>query len=303
VQTVKNANTLDTKGTKALALIGPTDMLKSPKASAYAVNIDPVAVDWMSPGSRTITLDLTGIELQAKTTGLGSSAAATDVFTVAVRDGVTDVTLPEDDALQLFKLSLGVYSANGSPASALVDLSFLGFTPATDPGGLFIADNEGGSGLAAVWANLVASFMPMDDGIYRFVNILRPADLLTITLTVPGSAASSVLYFDEYQGAGAHAVPEASTVALLIAGLLALGMMRSAQVHSPICNSVPRSRAWRIAHANSPAPSARYARSSAAAIQKWFQRNTPSSSTARIPSKTCAEGIAQATACSHGGST
>ena len=83
----------------------------------------------------------------------------------------------------------------------------------------------------------------------------------------------------------------------------ALATAAARRRHSPICSSVPFSRAWRIATRKISAPSARYTRSSPAAHAKWSQRNTPSSSSARMPSNTCADGSALATTCSHAGST
>jgi hypothetical protein len=231
IKNVSGINTVNFTGTSVVARVtlpnNPIAVPRAPKASAYAVNIDPVAVDWSSAGSRTLTLDLTGIDVQAKTTGQGSRAAATDVFTGAVRDGETDVTLAEDGATQLFMLSLGVFDADDAPATAVVGFNFLPLLAANDPARLLVRDSEGGFGLAAVLADLIASFNLIGDGTYRILNIADPTQPFTITMTVPGSARSSVLYFDEFQGAGAQAVPEGSTPALFAVGFLAMGMLRA----------------------------------------------------------------------------
>jgi hypothetical protein len=220
-------NPLDTTGTGAGAFVGATPQLPNPKAAAYAVNIDPTAVEWNSLGNRSVSLDLTGIQLQAKTTGQGSLAAATDNFIGAVRDGTTDVTLPQDGATDLFKLSLGVFDAGDAPATDVTTLSFLGLTSNDDPGGLQISDSEGGVGLTEVTDDLAASFLALGGGLFQIVNDIDPADPFTISMTVPGGAPSSVLYFDELQGAGTQAVPEGSTATLLAGALLPLGFLRS----------------------------------------------------------------------------
>jgi hypothetical protein len=63
-------------------------------------------------------------------------------------------------------------------------------------------DSEGGIGLTKVAADLAGSFLSLGNGIFEISNILDPTDPFTITMAVPGNALSSVLYFDEVQGAG-----------------------------------------------------------------------------------------------------
>jgi hypothetical protein len=207
---IKSPNSIITTDTEVGGSIVASAMLPNPQAASYAVNIDPSAVDWTSLSARTVQLDLTGLQLQASTTG-PAEAVATDIFTGAFRNGTTDITMPEVGATHLFSLSLGVFDYGDTPATALTSLSYLG----GNPNNLTVNDSEGGNGLAAVAADLAASFIAGPNGTYTIANFIDPSEDYTITMTVPGSVPNSVLYFDEVASTAAAAVPEPTTVVLL----------------------------------------------------------------------------------------
>ena len=209
-----NQNKLDTTGTMINVLAGLGDKIKNPIAVGYAVNIDPSAVDWTSTSNRTVTLDLTGIQLGAVTSGPGTSAAYSENFIGAFRDNTDDIDLPQDGASRPVWAVLGVFDEGDLASIGILGLTYLGFSSLNDPGGLQISDNVGGMGLTAVTADLASRFVPLPTGDFA---ITGP---FSLTMTVPGSAAMSVLYLDQVDGAAAVLVPTVSSLSLLALGLV-----------------------------------------------------------------------------------
>jgi hypothetical protein len=205
---------LNTGGTKVSTTATVGNGIKAPLATAFAVNIDPSAITWDSPSTRTVTVDLSHVTLTSATSGIGSSAASTLALQGAYINGTNDVTIPitSTSVSSLFSLTLGNFSFDGGANSAVTDLNFLGFTAQNDPGNLAISDSLGDTGLTAVAADLAGSFVSLGGGTYGF-NTVTP---FTISMEVPGTSADSVIYLNESDGG--IAAPEPGSLALLMVG-------------------------------------------------------------------------------------
>jgi hypothetical protein len=80
-------------------------------------------------------------------------------------------------------------------------------------------DSEGGMGLTAVANDLASSFVGGADGTFTIGNTIDPALDYTITMTLPGTASDSVLYFDDTEAAGVAVLPEPPCAALFAVGI------------------------------------------------------------------------------------
>jgi hypothetical protein len=208
------AKTVTTKGTTVTATATVGNGIKAPMAASYAVNIDPTAVTWDSASNHTISIDLSQVRLTASTTGLGSAAASTMSFIGSYINNTGDTDLPQSNALPLFQLNLGLFSYDGSASNPNTNLNYLGFGTGNDPGGLAITDSAGGSGLTGVSNDLAALFSKQTDGSFGF------GGAYSITVTVPGTFTTDLLYLDQVETSAANAVPEPGSMTLLAIGSL-----------------------------------------------------------------------------------
>jgi hypothetical protein len=213
-----------TKGTDASAFANGART-----AGAYALNIDPYAVEWDSLSNRSITLDLTGIVLKALTSGDSSTAVATMDILGSFINGTDNTTLPIDSSSPLFTLSFGATDFDDAAAQGVADISFLGLSadacalrPATDPCKLAIRDTfidpvtgttRNSVGLIQVLADLTQSFGPLASGSFGITGSF------SIVMDVPGSSPTSLMFLNEIDTAVTQAVPEPSSFVLLLLGL------------------------------------------------------------------------------------
>ena len=189
-------NKPSTKGTDASAFA-----FGARTSGAYALNIDPYAVEWDSLSNRSITLDLTGIVLKALTAGDGSTAVATMNISGSFINGTDNTDLPIDSSSPLFTLSFGAIDFDDTAAQGIADISFLGLSavacallPPTDPCKLDIRDTftdpvtgttKNGIGLPQVLADLTQAFGPLGGGSFGL------PDSFLISMDVPGSSATA----------------------------------------------------------------------------------------------------------------
>jgi hypothetical protein len=186
-------------------------------AAAIAVNHDPMAVQWPSPGDRSITYDISNVSLGPLRSDLGSDAFAYFSTSTAFADNTLSLTVPERDAQLLYRLLLGISSDDGAP-SVLDSFEFLVPCASTVPATCAVSDTVGGTshnGLAAVTADLLTNFQPDATGRWRFV---QP---LSFTVTLPGTGSQSVLFMED-QGLAVARAPEPGSAWLLGGGLAAL---------------------------------------------------------------------------------
>src|SRR5579883_991815 len=88
-------------------------------AIALAVNRDPIAVTWSS-SSHPITVDLTGLTLNAQSAPGGHAFAIYDVA-ASIIDGTNNVNLSESLARPVFEFLFPVFSDNGGAATLATD--------------------------------------------------------------------------------------------------------------------------------------------------------------------------------------
>ena len=211
---VTNPNQLSTKGTNASAIARAGTVIKNPMAAAYAVNLDPFVVQWDSSSNRSVTLELTGLEFLASTAGANSAAAVTMNLVGRFIDGTDNVDLPPDGSSSLFTLSLGSYDFDASAPIPVVDLTYRGFTTDPSQGNLTISDSAGGTGLNQVAADLAQRFILLSNGDFGITGTY------SITMSVPGSAPTSLLFLNDIEGAAAQSsVPEPSSFWLMSFGV------------------------------------------------------------------------------------
>jgi hypothetical protein len=184
--------------------IEKTNDVARPMAVALTYNRDPIGMVWNNPGSRSLTVDLSKVSFQVNTQGAGSTGIGFLALDGKYFDGTTNVNTSESLASPLFSLLLPVASFDGAPPAVLTDAFSLNATGS-------ITDSVGDSGKTDVEKGLLGDLTVTSDGMVEF---LRP---FSFTVTVPGSAAQSLLFLDESTLAEASAVPEPS--ALILAGM------------------------------------------------------------------------------------
>jgi hypothetical protein len=198
-------------------------------AVAFTSNRDPLAIQWSSPASRSVTVDLSQVTLNPSTSGTDTAALTFFATSTAFIDNTTDLAQPENDARLLFDLLLPTNSIDG--VTSALDMLAFGLTvpcALTVPTSCTVSDDVNGtvhSGLAVVTADLLADFKPTLTGVWAFT---LP---YSFTVTLPGVASQSVLFMQNTAFADAATIPEPPGILLVgtaLAALLARRQLSSA---------------------------------------------------------------------------
>jgi hypothetical protein len=175
-------------------------------ATAYAINRDPVAVQWASEAE--VQVSLGGTSFSLATSGTSGAAAAAFNLTGAYVNGTLDLNTPETSATSLFDLSAVLFGQDGHSPDASLSLDYTGNS---------IQDSLGNTGLNAVENAMISQLVPLGGDEYDF----SPG--YSITFGIPENPTESILFLNEYDASASQAaVPEPSTLTMAATAALAL---------------------------------------------------------------------------------
>jgi len=181
---------------------------------AFTSHHDPFEVDWTSPGSRSLTVDLSATSFTLSTQGSGNTAVGFLGISASINDNTTNINVPESLATPLFSLTVPVISFDGGPAQVYPGAAALTLTTGT------ISDNFGNMGMTNVLNGLLGDLSVSSTGTVSFLSPYM------ITDTLSGTALQSVVYLDQVTFGEAFIAPEPSSIVLLIAGAAGIAGLR-----------------------------------------------------------------------------